>query len=106
MIVLWSFIPHRLIFLIEALVYRYIHRCIRVEFARPRARANFELIKVLEKHAIASRVQFVRAPVDGNASPLVSVRSPRVSKGYFGNWPSLTVGLLTRSRALWQNPER
>jgi len=26
-----------------------------------------------------------------------SIRSPRVSKGYFGNWLSLTVGLLTRS---------
>jgi hypothetical protein len=30
---------------------------------------------------------------------VVSVRSPRVSKGYFGNWPSLTVGLLTRLRS-------
>lgn len=26
-----------------------------------------------------------------------SVRSPRVSKGWFGNWPSLTVGLLALS---------
>ena len=29
-----------------------------------------------------------------------SVRSPRVSKGYFRNWPSLTVGLLTRLQAV------